>query len=133
MILSFSLGALNCCYLRSFVPPNSSIADFESFASVQGSGMFELVDLRFGSAFQDLFDDFCQSVTNFTTIDRRYRYWSHSNGSLHCVVVCSVLIIARCCNLVVRRHCIFPTQMLAAHSLLNSSSKGLYGLIILSP
>lgn len=54
---------------------------------VRNKGLFELVDLRFGSAFQALYDAFAQNVSNFVQVGDYRRFWVHSSGALGEIVV----------------------------------------------
>lgn len=49
--------------------------------------MFELVDMRYGSSFQELHNLFLQTVCNFVQVGRFHRFWLTSNGSLRVIVV----------------------------------------------
>jgi len=49
--------------------------------------MVELVDHRYGSEFQNLYDDFCRNACNFVQIDKYRRFWAHRNGTLSVIIV----------------------------------------------
>ena len=54
---------------------------------VQGKGLFELVDFKYGSAFQGLYDVFVNEAVNFVQIGRFHRYWINNSGILRVIVV----------------------------------------------
>lgn len=54
---------------------------------VRGKGLFELVDFKFGSVFQALYDAFAQNVSNFVQVGDYRRFWVHSSGALGEIVV----------------------------------------------
>jgi len=53
----------------------------------QGKGLFELVDYYFASSFQNLYDEFVRSVSNFIQVGRCHRFWTDMDGKLSVMVV----------------------------------------------
>jgi hypothetical protein len=59
----------------------------------QGKGLFELVDYRYASAFQGLYDHFVQEACNFVQVGRYYRFWTDIHGALRVIVVSLFFIL----------------------------------------
>jgi hypothetical protein len=49
--------------------------------------LFELVDYRYGSEFQALYDTFVETACNFVQVGRYQRFWLNHNGNLRVMVV----------------------------------------------
>jgi len=54
---------------------------------IEGKGLFELVDYYFASSFQNLYDEFVRSVSNFIQVGRCHRFWTDMDGKLSVMVV----------------------------------------------
>ena len=49
--------------------------------------MYELVNYFYGSAFQELYDDFARRVCNFHQTGRHHRFWVSNTGKLRVLMV----------------------------------------------
>jgi len=54
---------------------------------IRGKGLFELVDYRYASAFQGLYDSFVEQACNFIQVGRFHRFWLNCVGALRVMVV----------------------------------------------
>jgi len=54
---------------------------------LKGKGLFEMVEYRYVSAFQGLYDTFVQEACNFVQVGPFHRFWLTSSGLLRVIVV----------------------------------------------
>lgn len=62
-------------------------SEISSSILIRGKGMFELVDYRYGSGFQYLYDFFTTNASSFCQIGRYRRFWVTLTGDLRLMMV----------------------------------------------